>query len=171
MTSDTPATAAQKLEVLQDFLANGATARIYVTVLPRVGNNAPLLPERLYAQDIVSLDIGYATPVPIPDLKVFDLGVTGTLSFGGRPFYVEIPMDCIFMVDSGSRRAVFPGYEPLTLERPSTVTGDRPTVPAPVAPAEGAKVLSLDAASRRLRGRPLRRGTGSGVFPRPPTAG
>jgi len=160
-----PATPEQKLAVLLDFLSEGRIARIYLVTRPQKGN-APLIPERLYAEEVVSFDIGYAMPVPIPDLAVSLLGVSGTLSFNGRPFLVEVPMDCIFMVDSGSRRAAFPGYEPSGLFRedpePSELFLEDP------APAAGAKVLSLDDASRRLRGRPLRRGTGSGVFPKPP---
>jgi stringent starvation protein B len=57
---------------------------------------------RLQAQ--VVLQIGTDMPVPIPDLRVDDEGVYGTLSFKGVPFTCFLPWASIFAIvgeDSG----------------------------------------------------------------------
>ena len=43
------------------------------------------------------LDIGYDTPKPISDLMVDAHSVSGTMSFGGRPYFVWIPLEAIFL--------------------------------------------------------------------------
>lgn len=62
-----------------------------------------LVPGRLRYKTCLSLQIGYNMPVPIPDLRVDETGVSGTLSFGGSPFYCFIPWDALYalMGDDG----------------------------------------------------------------------
>jgi hypothetical protein len=55
-----------------------------------------LVPSRLRSQPQVVLQVGLDMPVPIPDLRVDDAGVFGTLSFKGVPFSCFVPWGAVF---------------------------------------------------------------------------
>jgi stringent starvation protein B len=55
-----------------------------------------LVPARLRSQAQVVLQIGLDMPVPIPDLRVDEEGIFGTLSFKGIPFTCFVPWAAVF---------------------------------------------------------------------------
>lgn len=55
-----------------------------------------LVPWRLRSQAQVVLQVGLDMPVPIPDLRIDEEGVFGTLSFKGVPFACFVPWGAIF---------------------------------------------------------------------------
>lgn len=54
------------------------------------------MPARLRTQAQVVLQVGLDMPVPIPDLRVDEEGIFGTLSFRGIPFTCFVPWGAIF---------------------------------------------------------------------------
>jgi hypothetical protein len=67
------------VDLLQQGTVTIAVATAYAT-----------LPAVLKEQTHVILDIGYDLPVPIPDLMIDHHGISGTLSFSRRPFFVYV---------------------------------------------------------------------------------
>ncbi len=66
------------------------------------------MPPRLIGNPQVVLQFGYNMAVPIPDMKVDNLGVSGTLSFRGVPFFCFVPWNAIFaVVGEDGKGAVF----------------------------------------------------------------
>jgi stringent starvation protein B len=55
-----------------------------------------LVPARLRSQAQVVLQVGLDMPVPIPDLRVDEEGIFGTLSFKGIPFTCFVPWSATF---------------------------------------------------------------------------
>jgi stringent starvation protein B len=55
-----------------------------------------LVPARLRHQAQVVLQVGLDMPVPIPDLRVDEEGIFGTLSFKGVPFSCFVPWGAVF---------------------------------------------------------------------------
>ncbi|MET0343786.1 MAG: ClpXP protease specificity-enhancing factor SspB [Polyangiales bacterium] len=55
-----------------------------------------LVPARLRNQAQVVLQVGLDMPVPIPDLRVDEEGIFGTLSFKGIPFTCFVPWSATF---------------------------------------------------------------------------
>jgi stringent starvation protein B len=55
-----------------------------------------LVPARLRSQAQVVLQVGLDMPVPIPDLRIDEDGVFGTLSFKGVPFACFVPWAAVF---------------------------------------------------------------------------
>lgn len=122
------------------------------------------IPERLRTQRVVCFDLGTNMAPPIPDLEVTGTHVSGTLSFAGIGRFVSIPLEAVWGVAlEGKGDAVF--WEDVPEEIRAGLSVPPARKPKTPDSAEGAKVISLDEASRRLRGRPLRRGTASGTFP------
>src|SRR5262252_772984 len=85
------------------------------------------------------LQIGLNMPVPIPDLRLDDEGMTCTLSFSRQPFYCIVPWGSVFaMVGDDGRGMVWPDDVPPEIQpqlRPVDAARPRPqAVPEP-APA------------------------------------
>ena len=79
---------------------------VFLHVDPRTSGT--IVPSRLRLQPQVVLQVGTNMPVPIPDLRVDDEGVYGTLSFKGVPFTVWLPWKAIFaVVGEDGKGAVF----------------------------------------------------------------
>ena len=57
-----------------------------------------LIPYRLKFQSQVVLQFGLDMPVPIPDMKLDQAGISGTLSFKGVPFSCFVPWTAVFAV-------------------------------------------------------------------------
>jgi len=55
-----------------------------------------LIPYRLKFQSQVVLQFGLDMPVPIPDMKIDQAGISGTLSFKGVPFSCFVPWTAVF---------------------------------------------------------------------------
>ncbi len=56
------------------------------------------VPKWLAAQPQLVLQVGLDLPVPIPDLRVDDAGVYGTLSFNRAPFTCVVPWEAVFAI-------------------------------------------------------------------------
>lgn len=80
-----------KKDVARALLLRGS---VFVHLDPR--RSGVLVPARLRHQAQVVLQVGLDMPVPIPDLRVDDEGIFGTLSFKGVPFSCFVPWAAIF---------------------------------------------------------------------------
>lgn len=61
----------------------------------KVNTPGVLVPQSLQKKSYVVLQVGFDMPVPIPDLRVTEEGVSGTLSFRGVPFFCVVPWDAV----------------------------------------------------------------------------
>jgi hypothetical protein len=76
--------------------------RARVTVPPQFKNQAQLV-----------LEIGWNMPVPAPDLRIDDGGISATLSFNRSPFFCVVPWASVFaIVGKDSRGMVWPNDVP-----------------------------------------------------------
>lgn len=80
-----------KKDVARALLLRGS---VFVHLDPRKAG--VLVPTRLRLQAQVVLQVGLDMPVPIPDLRIDDEGVYGTLSFKGVPFTCFVPWGAVF---------------------------------------------------------------------------
>jgi len=80
-----------KKDVARALLLRGS---VFVHLDPRV--SGVLVPARLRSQAQVVLQVGLDMPVPIPDLRIDEEGVFGTLSFRGVPFTCFVPWAAVF---------------------------------------------------------------------------
>jgi stringent starvation protein B len=116
------------------------------------------VPRRFTGQPQLVLQVGYAMAVPIPDLKVDDHGVSGTLSFDRAPFRCLIPWSAIYALVSEQGRGgvwqqdVPPEVQEKTAASPPTSDAlgpiVRPRDPAP-APAAAEPSCSFCEKSRQ----------------------
>ena len=86
----TPPVPAKK-DVARALLLRGS---VFVHLDPR--QPGVLVPARLRLQPQVVLQVGLDMPVPIPDLRIDEEGVYGTLSFKGVPFTCFVPWGAVF---------------------------------------------------------------------------
>ncbi len=89
-------------------------------------------PGHLVGKADLVLQVGYNMPNPIPDLHVNEYGVSGTLSFQGRPFECFVPWVAIYGVTPEAGTGKTFGDVPAAAKR----------TPAPVAKA--GKVIQVD---------------------------
>ncbi len=87
----TPPQLPAKKDVARALLLRGS---VFVHLDPR--RPGVLVPARLRNQAQVVLQIGLDMPVPIPDLRVDEEGIFGTLSFKGIPFSCFVPWGAVF---------------------------------------------------------------------------
>lgn len=80
-----------KKDVARALLLRGS---VLVHLDPRA--RGVVVPAWLAKQPQLVLQVGLDLPVPIPDLRVDDEGVFGTLSFNRSPFTCAVPWDSIF---------------------------------------------------------------------------
>lgn len=80
-----------KKDVARALLLRGS---VYVYLDPR--RSGVRVPPWLAQQPQLVLQVGLDLPVPIPDLRVDDHGVFGTLSFSRAPFTVTVPWTAVF---------------------------------------------------------------------------
>jgi hypothetical protein len=80
-----------KKDIARHLLLRGS---VFVYLDPRAP--AVRVPEWLASQPQLVLQIGLDLPVPIPDLRVVDAGIFGTLSFNRAPFTCAVPWDAVF---------------------------------------------------------------------------
>src|SRR5450755_4370728 len=93
-----------KKDVARAFLLRG---NVFVHLDPRTPGVE--VPTHLARQPEMVLQIGLDMPIPIPDLRVDDEGVHGTLLFARTPFCVHVPWDAVFaIVDHEGRGKVWP---------------------------------------------------------------
>lgn len=80
-----------KKDVARALLLRGS---VFIHLDPR--RPGVLVPARLRSQAQVVLQVGLDMPVPIPDLRIDEDGVFGTLSFKGVPFTCFVPWGAVF---------------------------------------------------------------------------
>lgn len=91
---------------------------VYVHLDPR--RPGVVVPQWFKKQERLTLQIGLNMPVPIPDLRLDDEGMSCTLSFNRSPFYCVIPWSAIFaLADETQRGMVWPEDIPEELANPA----------------------------------------------------
>jgi stringent starvation protein B len=97
-----------KREVACTLLRKGS---LFVHLDPRV--SGVRVPAWLSHQPQLVLQVGFEMLIPIPDLRVDDEGVLGTLSFSRMPFTCFVPWDAVFaLVGDDGRGMVWPESMP-----------------------------------------------------------
>lgn len=97
-----------KKEVARTLLLRGS---VFVHLDPRPSGVS--VPPWLRNQAQLVLQIGLDMPIPIPDLRVDDEGVYGTLSFQRSPYTCVVPWEAIFaLVGEDGRGMVWPDSMP-----------------------------------------------------------
>ena len=102
----------RKEDVARGLLLRG---NLFVHLDP--SEDGVILPDSIRNQPQVMLQLGLDMPLPIPDLRVDDVGITGTLSFRRSPFYCVIPWSSVYAIcgDDG-RGMVWPESMPDELD-------------------------------------------------------
>jgi hypothetical protein len=145
---------------------------VYVHLDPR--RDAVVVPAWLKKQPQLVLQVGLNMPVPIPDLKVDDDGMSCTLSFNRAPFYCVVPWSSVFaMVGDDGRGVVWPDDVPAEVARQAQVrAGDGAVAKeapraAPVAAEKEPKAAEPAKPKRARKRAPLAAVTDGGGSPAP----
>jgi hypothetical protein len=97
-----------KRDVANQLLRKGS---LFIHLDPRV--NDVVVPPWLRHQAQLVLQVGLNMPIPIPDLRVDENGIFGTLSFNRTPFACNVPWNAIFaLVGDEGRGMVWPESMP-----------------------------------------------------------
>jgi len=97
-----------KHEVARKLLLKGT---VFVHLDPR--KDGVVVPAWLKRQPQLVLQVGLDMPLPIPDLRVDDAGVYGTLSFSRTAFSCSVPWEAVFaLAGDDGRGMVWPGSMP-----------------------------------------------------------
>ncbi|HEX2677665.1 MAG TPA: hypothetical protein VHM19_13525 [Polyangiales bacterium] len=97
-----------KRDVAKALLRKGS---LFVHLDPRVEGVS--VPSWLTQQPQLVLQVGFDMVIPIPDLRVDEQGVFGTLSFSRNPFACNVPWDAVFaLVGDDGRGLVWPESMP-----------------------------------------------------------
>jgi hypothetical protein len=95
---------------------------VYVHLDPR--HVTAIVPKWFKKQPQLVLQVGMNMPVPIPDLRVDDDGMSCTLSFNHSPFSCVVPWASVFaMVGDDGRGMVWPDDVPVEIARQAQVYG------------------------------------------------
>src|SRR5580700_10958607 len=106
-------------------------SKVLVHLDPR--SEGVIVPINFRKQPQLVLEIGLNMPVPIPDLRLDEEGMSCTLSFSRQPFYCVVPWPSVFaMVGDDGRGMVWP--EDVPAEVPLSRQGQQPT-PVQAAPS------------------------------------
>lgn len=112
----------RKKDVARALLLRGS---VFVHLDPR--RPGVLVPARLRNQAHVVLQVGIDMPVPIPDLRVDEEGIFGTLSFKGIPFSCFVPWDGVFaLVGEDTKGMVWNAHMPDEAKSQMVMTHDQP---------------------------------------------
>lgn len=90
-----------KLNVATAILNNGS---LFIHLDPRL--KEVTVPSWLTDRAQLVLQVGWDMPIPIPDLRVDNHGIYGTLSFSRNPFICDIPWSAIFALVSDDGRGM-----------------------------------------------------------------
>jgi len=97
-----------KRDVANQLLRKGS---LFIHLDPRVQDVA--VPPWLRHQAQLVLQVGLDMPIPIPDLRVDEEGIYGTLSFSRTPFACNVPWNAVFaLVGDEGRGMVWPESMP-----------------------------------------------------------
>jgi stringent starvation protein B len=132
---------------------------VYVHLDPR--QDAVVVPAWFKKQPQLVLQVGMNMPVPIPDLRFDDDGMSCTLSFNRAPFFCVVPWAAVFaMVGEDGRGMVWPDDVPAEVAKQAQGRGTDPArkeLPKPgVPPARDASESSKTETgkAKRVRKRP-----------------
>jgi stringent starvation protein B len=134
---------------------------VYVHLDPR--QDAVVVPAWFKKQPQLVLQVGMNMPVPIPDLRFDDDGMSCTLSFNRAPFFCVVPWASVFaMVGEDGRGMVWPDDVPAEVAKQAQGRGPEATLRkelpkpggAPVREVREAKVETTTAKTKRTRKRP-----------------
>ena len=101
---------------------------VFVHLDPR--GAAVIVPPWFKKQAQLVLQVGLNMPVPIPDLRLDDEGLSCTLSFNRAPFYCVVPWGSVFaMVGDDGRGMVWPDDVPSELATSSRILALNPATP------------------------------------------
>jgi Stringent starvation protein B len=97
-----------KRDVANQLLRKGS---LFIHLDPRVHD--VIVPPWLKHQAQLVLQVGLDMPIPIPDLRVDEDGIFGTLSFSRTPFACNVPWNAVFaLVGDEGRGMVWPESMP-----------------------------------------------------------
>ncbi|MEM9727785.1 MAG: hypothetical protein AAF997_04315 [Myxococcota bacterium] len=117
-----------KLEVARYLLSQGS---VFVHLDPR--DVGVVVPQWYREEPQLVLQIGLNMPVPIPDLRVDEEGVYGTLSFNRSPFTCRVDWDAVFaLAGDDGRGMVWPDSMPQEISEEierEAGRGDPPELP------------------------------------------
>src|SRR5438270_9082262 len=100
---------------------------VHVHLDPRA--NGVVVPPQFKRQPQLVLQIGLNMPVPIPDLRLDDNGMSCTLSFNRSPFHCVVPWASIFaMVGDDMRGMVWPDDMPPEVAQQTTARAATPAI-------------------------------------------
>jgi hypothetical protein len=118
---------------------------------------AVVVPPWFKKQPQLVLQVGLNMPVPIPDLRLDDEGMSCTLSFSRTPFFCVVPWSSVFaMVGEDTRGMVWPDDVPVEVTRSAQDRG--PDGAARRAPPKAPSVREVKAEApkpKRVRKRPV----------------
>jgi stringent starvation protein B len=147
-----------KKEVALALLERCSDRGIFVHLDPR--QPTVVVPPWYKKQPQLVLQIGLNMPVPIPDLRLDEEGLSCTLSFNRSPFFCSVPWASVFaMVGEDGRGMVWPDDVPA--EVPLSRQGQQAPQagPSPMHAVEGVKKegkLEKDAKGERAAPKPKR---------------
>ena len=165
-----------KLEVVRALLLRGT---VFVHLDPR--REGVAVPPWLAKQPQLVLQVGLDMAVPIPDLKVDEEGIYGTLSFNRSPFPCAVPWEAVFaMAGDDGKGMVWPDSMPgeilAEVEReqgrrsppPLSLEADEGSEPEVPGPDDG-KVVHLGARRGPRLVRPVAEAPDDGPDDEPPS--
>lgn len=88
-----------KQQVMKQWLEKG-----WVSVLLNPRIEGVILPNSLRDNVHLVLQYGYNMPIPMPDLKVDETGITATLSFRHVPCFTFVPWSAVFALTDGEQQ-------------------------------------------------------------------
>ena len=105
-------------------------SKVLVHLDPR--KDGVIVPGHFRKQPQLVLEIGLNMPVPIPDLRLDEAGMSCTLSFSRQPFYCVIPWSSVFaMVGENGRGMVWPDDVPPEIASQANVRAAEPAAQRP----------------------------------------
>ena len=135
---DEPTILPPKMDVARALLLRGS---LFVHLDPRLDGVS--VPAWLRGQPQLVLQVGLDMPIPIPDLRVDDQGVFGTLSFARSPYRCEVLWTAVFaLVGDDGRGMVWPDDLPAEIAAEVEREAGRRAIPGPQ-PELGHASLSL----------------------------
>jgi hypothetical protein len=138
-----------KRDVARALLLKGT---VFVHLDPRTDD--VIVPQWLKRQPQLVLQVGLDLPIPIPDLRVDDVGVYGTLSFNRSAFTCIVPWEAVFaVVGDDGRGMVWPGSMPAEIAAEVEREADRARA------AEGERHGAIDEVQPARRPRQPNRNT------------
>jgi stringent starvation protein B len=137
----------EKQALINNLMRTGCMVTIAIN--PRYvgeGSGVTGLPPRFAQQDHTILTLGYNLPRPTDDLVIAGGTLFVTLSFGGVPSQLAVPLEAIFVVVCEAQEVA--AHWPHSTPPGVRVVHYDPTEPAPAPVPTRSKVVALDARRR-----------------------